>query len=996
MRNCKIRPHDSNVKRRLMSRPDRPGVAAMLLFLCLLLPVVGSASIAGSRPESEGTLFVLRDEQGKGIAALRDLSIQLYLRIPPHYLVSASASLKGEMEERGFEAMRLGSMIPGRSLFVLTRPAGRSLGSPPSSGRILFKGDTWYLVEASRDLVHLFGEEGFRISAVTLHPLPMDNPDTVVPFPQGHGLMSSGAEARMAASDSTITRYLQRLENFHTRYSYSDSVAAAAEWIADKFIEFGFTDVAYDSFQLYGTWQRNVVATKPGTVNPDQVLVVGGHYDSVVYGDTCSAYTWAPGVDDNGTGTAMTMDMARILAGEDLEVTVKFVAFGAEEQGLFGSWHFAEDAYNSGMDIKLMVNMDMLGNLADSYLDVNVYTDNQSRSYAEFMSQVALDSTDLIPRISNSGSGSDHYPFQQYGFTYVYVEEGDFSPNWHHCSDILDNVDIPYLVQVEDMILPTIRMVANAPATPTGLAAADHGDGQRISLSWEANTEPDLSGYHVYTGPSQGEYDNVDTTLVNSFLLDNLIAGDSIYVAISAFDTDGMESVLSDPLGAVPLVRPRAPGGVDITSLQSEIDLAWGENEEFDIEGYIVYRMNRGGGAYAALDSVPAGTTAYTDQSAQPHDYYLYHLTAYDSSGTESDPSTVARGRLATHDSGILVIDATKDGTGAPFSPTDEDVDLFYSGLLSDFNLMAEWDYADSIAVDRRPVDADMSIYSTVVLHRDDRFGEAIGSDTLSYAKHLDSGGNLFLSGWALLTNLSGGQQDFQPGSFFQDYLKIASYVTTLSSEMDFIGARGHGQGYADISIDDGKVATDGLFSLNVFDADPVAGAEIYSYSSSDSVGSEYQGDGMGLEYIGSGYGVAVLNFPLYYMNEADALALITNAMANLGEGPSLVDGAGPNGGNRLPRVFSLGQNYPNPFNPSTTITYAIPEGSGVVATTLSVYDVRGRLIDRLVDEKRVPGYYQVHWSGRDQSGLAVSSGVYLYTIEAGDYSSTRKMVIVR
>jgi hypothetical protein len=336
------------------------------------------------------------------------------------------------------------------------------LGDPPSAGEVLFQGDDWFLVKAQQNVVSIFGKEGFKFSIVPLRPLPLERPKRSAKLNPGHAVLSDEARLKAASSDTTLLRYLQRLEDFQTRYSYTDSVIAAAEWIHDKFVEFGFTDVAYDSFMAQGRWQRNIVATKLGTVNPDKVLIIGGHYDSVTYDPNCDPMEWAPGVDDNASGTAVTLDMARILVDEELDITLKFVPFAAEEQGLYGSWHFAEQAFNSGMDIQLMFNMDMIANLDDNYLDVDINTDNQSRPYAELMSQVAEDSTDLIPFIRNSGGGSDHYPFMQYGYNHVYAEEGDFSPHWHRCTDTIENIDIPYLVQVENMILPTIVIVANS------------------------------------------------------------------------------------------------------------------------------------------------------------------------------------------------------------------------------------------------------------------------------------------------------------------------------------------------------------------------------------------------------------------------------------------------------------------------------------------------------------------------------------------------------
>ncbi|MFC1544568.1 T9SS type A sorting domain-containing protein [Gemmatimonadota bacterium] len=96
-----------------------------------------------------------------------------------------------------------------------------------------------------------------------------------------------------------------------------------------------------------------------------------------------------------------------------------------------------------------------------------------------------------------------------------------------------------------------------------------------------------------------------------------------------------------------------------------------------------------------------------------------------------------------------------------------------------------------------------------------------------------------------------------------------------------------------------------------------------------------------------------------------------------------------------LPKAFALSQNYPNPFNPSTTIAYEIPEGDNV-QVQLKVYNMRGQLVRTLVDESRSEGSYQIQWDGSDNYGRRVSSGVYFYRIKAGEFSKTRKMVILK
>lgn len=103
-------------------------------------------------------------------------------------------------------------------------------------------------------------------------------------------------------------------------------------------------------------------------------------------------------------------------------------------------------------------------------------------------------------------------------------------------------------------------------------------------------------------------------------------------------------------------------------------------------------------------------------------------------------------------------------------------------------------------------------------------------------------------------------------------------------------------------------------------------------------------------------------------------------------------DGSGKSS---LPKAFSLGQNAPNPFNPSTTIKFAVPEGNAGVVT-LKVYDVRGRLVRSLVDGAKESGNYTVFWDGTNQNGQQVSSGVYFYRMVTGEFTQTRKMVMLK
>jgi hypothetical protein len=121
-----------------------------------------------------------------------------------------------------------------------------------------------------------------------------------------------------------------------------------------------------------------------------------------------------------------------------------------------------------------------------------------------------------------------------------------------------------------------------------------------------------------------------------------------------------------------------------------------------------------------------------------------------------------------------------------------------------------------------------------------------------------------------------------------------------------------------------------------------------------------------------------------------------SGGVAYLGVPTSVPEEEQPN----IPLVFELFQNYPNPFNPNTTIPFTVYGSQFIVHspihTTLKIYNIRGQKVRTLVDDERLPGYYQVFWDGKDNSGKEVASGIYFYQLKAKDYSDTRKMILLR
>ena len=94
-----------------------------------------------------------------------------------------------------------------------------------------------------------------------------------------------------------------------------------------------------------------------------------------------------------------------------------------------------------------------------------------------------------------------------------------------------------------------------------------------------------------------------------------------------------------------------------------------------------------------------------------------------------------------------------------------------------------------------------------------------------------------------------------------------------------------------------------------------------------------------------------------------------------------------------IPQTYIISQNYPNPFNPETIIRYQLPRSSQVV---LKIFNILGQDVQTLINTQQQAGYYSIVWNGKDNNGMVVPSGVYIFRIEAGDFIRANKMILIR
>lgn len=277
-------------------------------------------------------------------------------------------------------------------------------------------------------------------------------------------------------TQTNITTNLQEFGNLGVKTTGSVANTNALNWIKNKYLSYGYTvsQMEEDPFTQAGYSSKNLIITKTGTVYPNTYVIICGHYDTIV----------GPGVSDNGSGTSIILEAARILKDVPTEYSVKFIHFSGEEQGLYGSNHYANNVvFKNGvrdLDIKLVFNIDQVGgklsspsNLIKCESDQSGQSGNNAASLS-FTQQLAACTTLYSPlqtEMSNAYS-SDYMPFEANGDIITGFYETPQSHNEHTVNDTFANVDPTYVFKVGKAAVGALQHFAVASTTFLGVNEA--------------------------------------------------------------------------------------------------------------------------------------------------------------------------------------------------------------------------------------------------------------------------------------------------------------------------------------------------------------------------------------------------------------------------------------------------------------------------------------------------------------------------------------------
>ncbi|UCC79819.1 MAG: T9SS type A sorting domain-containing protein [Candidatus Zixiibacteriota bacterium] len=523
------------------------------------------------------------------------------------------------------------------------------------------------------------------------------------------------------------------------------------------------------------------------------------------------------------------------------------------------------------------------------------------------------------------------------------------------------------------------------PGPPSNLHVADWSE-DFVRLEWNPVYPPNLLEYRIYRGIEPGVYDSLKITpdgFIDSVFYDSTVQNNqTYYYVITSVSTIGLEGSYSNE-ASVNTGQPQTPTGLVATPGNAEVELNWDSNPDPDIFGYIIYKTEDPD-TFAVLDT--SLVNSYLDVGLTNGLDYFYYITAVDTFQYVSFNSDTVSALPMGFDSGILLINNTR---GEPFNSDYDSMMVFYENILHGYMY-------DTTGIQGLEL-TDLADYSTLLMAKESTVGREYSNSIFNnsiYGRYLDAGGNIIVAGSRQLAPTVGfsGLLEYDSTDFGYRYLNLAAAEYPVFNSMEFSGGTSNLPAFDDFTLDSARTDRIEIPSGVPWGIYPGVGAftpndtseVIYTYISATPDTSNYHGRPIGIVHQTDTYNTAVLEFPLYYVEEPISYQILHRILIDFGEVPTGID----EDQIPLPKTTQLLQNYPNPFNNATTLKYNLSQAGNV---SITIYNILGQKVAEPVNGYLQAGVQSVTWNADH-----LPSGIYFARMRTEDYSGSIKLLLLK
>ncbi|MFA6403678.1 MAG: M20/M25/M40 family metallo-hydrolase [Salinivirgaceae bacterium] len=710
----------------------------------------------------------------------------------------------------------------------------------------------------------------------------------------------------------SIKSYMQSLEDMETRWTYASNRKEVAQWIAYKFKSFGYTNVQLQTFNhltevTYNSYseQYNVTCIYPGTTSTQ--IVIGAHHDAVQV---------SPGADDNASGTAGVLELARVIKKLGLETqhTFKFITFAAEEIGLVGSNYSAQESLFLGDSIALMLNMDMISNSSSDSLNLiginhKVY-DHNLGVLAQFM---GINYTGMTTEYFGYPTNSDHHSYGKQGIPVIYFEEYEFSDVYHTKNDLVVNTNSIYASCVVKTLAATSLAFDALPQLSKPIIVQS-GNGEQVTMHWE--NKPTDNYYQVYIDLQNSGYQLIKETDKHSITLSDLTPLNEYPVLIKVWNFDGNANGFQFTL--LPDSVPSIPINITVSGLAEHIQINWNKNTDEDIAGYQVYEAKNG--LSIKKNNAVLTDSFFNDYSITDTLYHYYKVSAVDKQGYEGPLSLLQSTKLGKdsylEDSIELLV--ILDLSAAP---------ILQNEMKSYFEeLLINQSHQTILLTNSNPLSPNIIYFSKKIIW----CSPAMNANSSAFVSNFDALTNYLLKGGKLMLSVTdpniatAGFKRTMPSLIPENHPSktfLQAERIDLIPNSYFTGLETMKAGYPALSINWESVPSQFLTDnyLNFVQAiESISdNNEIYSYQApnpADNIHGRMHGMPVGIEHIGSDFDLVFLSIPISFMNQEKAAQLINY----------VIDEKFSNNTNEIPELKHISDQeliiWPNPAQKEFTI----------------------------------------------------------------------------